>query len=154
MKINININGEKKQFCIKPEEKLLDLLRREGYKGAKRGCSTGDCGSCAIIFDGKIVNSCLIFAAQADGHEIITIEGLGTPREPHVIQQTFVEEGAVQCGFCTPGMILATKALLDKKKSPSLEEVRIALSGNLCRCTGYAKIEKAVMRSAEKLRGE
>ncbi len=154
MDIKITINGVKKVFNADPGEKLLDLLRREGYKGAKRGCSTGDCGSCAVIINGKLVNSCLIFAGQADGHTITTIEAIGTVNEPHIIQRTFVEEGAVQCGFCTPGMILATKVLLDKEKDPTLTQIREALSGNLCRCTGYVKIENAVIRSAEKMRSE
>ena len=152
MKIDIKLNGQRKSFEVDPSEKVLDFLRRIGLKGVKKGCSTGDCGSCAIILDGKIVNSCMLFVGQIDGHTIETIEGLGTIEEPHPIQKAFVEEGAVQCGFCIPGMILAAKALLDKKPTPSITDIRTALSGNLCRCTGYVKIEKAVLKAAKMMR--
>lgn len=154
MKINFNLNGQNKEFETQPGEKVLDFLRRIGLKGVKRGCETGDCGACAIIFDGRIVNSCMLHTGQIDGHKVTTIEGLGDNQHPHVIQETFVNEGAVQCGFCTPGMVLATKALLDKIPHPSLEQIKNGLSGNLCRCTGYVKIEKAVIKSAEKLGGK
>ena len=132
---------------------LLDFLREDlGLKGTKRGCDSGQCGACTIIMDGKTVNACLILAIQADGKEILTIEGLSSGGRLHPLQEAFVEEGAVQCGFCTPGMILSAKALLDEKKDPSGEEIREALSGNLCRCTGYVKIIKAVQKAAALMR--
>jgi len=132
---------------------LLDFLREDlGLKGTKRGCDSGQCGACTIIMDGKTVNACLILAIQADGKEILTIEGLSSGGRLHPLQEAFVEEGAVQCGFCVPGMILSAKALLDEKKDPSGEEIREALSGNLCRCTGYVKIIKAVQKAAALMR--
>jgi len=132
---------------------LLDFLRDEiGLKGTKKGCDSGQCGACTIIMDGKTINACLVLAIQADGKEILTIEGLSSGGRLHPLQETFVEEGAVQCGFCVPGMILSAKALLDEKKDPSEEEIREALSGNLCRCTGYVKIIKAVQRAAALMR--
>ena len=152
MKITSIINGEEKTLEITPNEILLDVLRREGYKGVKRGCNTGDCGACAIIVDGKAVNSCLLFAAQVNNRNITTIEGIGTPQNPHQLQKSFVEEGAVQCGYCIPGMITSAKALLDENPNPTEEEVKKALDGNLCRCTGYVKQIKAVLSAAKKLR--
>ena len=132
---------------------LLDFLREDlGLKGTKRGCDSGQCGACTIIMDGKTVNACLILAIQADGKEILTIEGLSSGGRLHPLQEAFVEEGAVQCGFCVPGMILSAKALLDEKKDPSEGEIREALSGNLCRCTGYVKIIKAVQKAAALMR--
>ena len=132
---------------------LLDFLREDlGLKGTKRGCDSGQCGACTIIMDGKTANACLILAIQADGKEILTIEGLSSGGRLHPLQEAFVEEGAVQCGFCVPGMILSAKALLDEKKDPSGEEIREALSGNLCRCTGYVKIIKAVQKAAALMR--
>ena len=132
---------------------LLDFLREDlGLKGTKRGCDSGQCGACTIIMDGKTMNACLVLAIQADGKEILTIEGLSSGGRLHPLQEAFVEEGAVQCGFCVPGMILSAKALLDEKKDPSGEEIREALSGNLCRCTGYVKIIKAVQKAAALMR--
>jgi len=132
---------------------LLDFLREElGLKGTKRGCDSGQCGACTIIMDGKTMNACLVLAIQADGKEILTIEGLSSGGRLHPLQEAFVEEGAVQCGFCVPGMILSAKALLDEKKDPSEGEIREALSGNLCRCTGYVKIIKAVQKAAALMR--
>jgi len=132
---------------------LLDFLREElGMKGTKRGCDSGQCGACTILMDGKTINACLVLAIQADGKEIMTIEGLSSGGRLHPLQEAFVEEGAVQCGFCVPGMILSAKALLDEKKDPSEEEIREALSGNLCRCTGYVKIIKAVRKAAALMR--
>lgn len=132
---------------------LLDFLREElGMKGTKKGCDSGQCGACTIIMGGKAINACLLLAIQADGKEILTIEGLSSGRRLHPLQEAFVEEGAVQCGFCVPGMILSAKALLDEKKDPSEEEIREALSGNLCRCTGYVKIIKAVQKAAALMR--
>ena len=132
---------------------LLDFLREElGMKGTKKGCDSGQCGACTVIMDGKPINACLVLATQADGKEILTIEGLSSGKRLHPLQEAFAEEGAVQCGFCTPGMILSAKALLDDKKDPSEEEIREALSGNLCRCTGYVKIIKAVQKAATTMR--
>ncbi len=152
LKIALTVNGRKSQWKVRPGEYLLDVLRREGYKGAKKGCETGDCGSCAIFLDGKPVLSCLMLAASAHGREITTIEGLGTPMDPHPIQKAFVEAGAVQCGFCIPGMILTTKALLDETPDPGEHEIRRALDGNLCRCTGYVKQVEAVKLAAKSLK--
>lgn len=132
---------------------LLDFLREElGLKGTKKGCDSGQCGACTIIMDGKTINACLVLAIQADGKEILTIEGLSSGGRLHPLQEAFVEEGAVQCGFCVPGMVLSAKALLEEKKDPSEEEIREALSGNLCRCTGYVKIIKAVQKAAVLIR--
>jgi aerobic-type carbon monoxide dehydrogenase small subunit (CoxS/CutS family) len=148
----ININGADKAMSVAPGEYLLDVLRREGYKGVKKGCDNGDCGTCTILLDGKPALSCMLFAAQAHRRNVVTIEGLGTPDKPHPIQQAFVETGAVQCGFCIPGMVLATKALLDANPDPDEEEVRRALDGNLCRCTGYVKQVEAALLAAKKLK--
>jgi aerobic-type carbon monoxide dehydrogenase small subunit (CoxS/CutS family) len=150
MEIACKINGEEKKLAFEPYEKLLHVLRREGYYGVKDGCSTGDCGSCTVLVDGKPVKSCLMFAAQAKGKEIITIEGLGSEDKPHLIQQAFSDAGAVQCGFCTPAMVLSAKALIDSNPDPSEEEVRRALDGVLCRCTGYMKILDAVKLAAKR----
>ena len=152
MRITVKINGRDRVMMVKPNEYLLDVLRREGFKGAKKGCDTGDCGSCTILMDGKPVLSCLLFAAQAHGRELTTIEGLGTPAKPHPIQRAFVETGSVQCGFCIPGMVLSAKALLDENPDPDETAVRRALDGNLCRCTGYVKQVEAVLLAAKKLR--
>jgi len=150
--IVVNVNGSETPMRVRPDEYLLEALRRRGLKGAKRGCDTGDCGSCTVLLDGKPVLSCLVFAAQAHGRKVTTIEGLGDPAKPHPIQQAFVEAGAVQCGFCIPGMILTAKALLDKNPDPDEATVRRALDGNLCRCTGYVKQVEAVLLAAKKLR--
>lgn len=149
MEIKLKINHEEKRIRIRPGENLLEVLRREGYKGVKKGCGRGECGACTVLLDGKPVNSCLVLAADAEGREILTIEGLGTPADPHPLQKAFVKAGAVQCGYCTPGMILSAKALLDENPAPSDEEIKKALDGNYCRCTGYVKIIDAV-RSASK----
>ena len=146
--ISLTVNGVKRTFAVKNTEFLLDALRRYGYKGAKKGCDTGDCGSCTVIFNGKPALACLIPAFTAHGVEITTIEGLGTVQNPHPLQEAFVEAGAVQCGFCIPGMILTSKALLERNPSPTEGEVREAISGNLCRCTGYTKIVESVLAAA------
>lgn len=138
------LNGEPKEFLVAPDEKLLELLRREGYRGAKHGCGTGSCGSCTVIMDGQIVYACLLYAFQAEGRAVETIEGVGDFGSPHPIQQALVNEGAVQCGFCIPGIVLAAKALLAENPKPTDEELKIHLDGNLCRCTGYEKIEVAL----------
>ena len=129
--VRSRINGRARTFAAKPGEYLLDALRREGFKGVKRGCDNGDCGACTVLLDGKPALSCLLFAAQAHGREVTTIEGLGTPREPHPLQKAFAETGATQCGFCVPGMIMSAKALLDKEPEPSDDEIRRAVDGNL-----------------------
>lgn len=147
--ISFKVNGELKTMEVEPELLLVDLLREHlGLTGAKVGCREGDCGACTVLVDGKACNSCLILAVEIDGKEITTIEGLGDYDKLHPLQQAFIEEGAVQCGFCTPGMVLSAKALLDQNANPSEEEIRRAISGNLCRCTGYSKIVSAIARVA------
>ena len=152
--INVVINGEKKRFKIFPSEILLDVLRREGYKGVKRGCNEGTCGTCVVLLNGRAVKSCVILAAQVHECEITTIEGIGTREKLHPVQLSFVEENVVQCGFCIPGMILSAKALLDKNPNPTRDEIKFALDGNLCRCTGYRGQIEAVLKAAEIIRGE
>jgi carbon-monoxide dehydrogenase small subunit len=146
--INITINGEKHELAVEPNETLVDLLRyRLKLTGTKKGCDTGDCGACTVAMDGRPVNSCLVLAVQANGRRILTIEGLETDQGLHPIQEAFIIKGAIQCGFCTSGMILSAKSLLDRNPNPREYEIRLAISGNLCRCTGYQKITEAV-RSA------
>ncbi len=152
--LQITINGVKKSIEIQPNETLLDVLRREGYKGVKRGCNEGTCGTCTILFNDKAVKSCIMLAAQAQNGTITTIEGIGTREKPHPIQQAFVDAGVVQCGFCIPGMILSAKNLLDQNPNPMKEEVKMALDGNLCRCTGYKEQIGAVLKAAAIMRGE
>jgi carbon-monoxide dehydrogenase small subunit len=143
--IQLTINDQLHEVAVEPNQTLVDLLRYQlGLTGTKKGCEMGDCGSCTVIMDGKAVNSCLILALQADGRSIQTIEGLETAEGLHPVQEAFAEKGAIQCGFCSSGMILSAKNLLDKKPDPSETDIRRALSGNLCRCTGYQKIIEAV----------
>jgi len=143
--INMTINDRHYEVAVEPNQTLVDLLRYQlGLTGTKKGCEMGDCGSCTVIMDGKAVNSCLVLAVQANGRNIRTIEGLETDRGLHPIQEAFVEKGAIQCGFCSSGMILSAKTLLDQNPEPDETEIRRALSGNLCRCTGYQKIIEAV----------
>jgi aerobic carbon-monoxide dehydrogenase small subunit len=143
--IHLTINDQYYEVAVEPNLTLVDLLRYQlGLTGTKKGCEMGDCGSCTVILDGKAVNSCLVLALQADGRSIQTIEGLETGEGLHPVQEAFVEKGAIQCGFCSSGMILSAKTLLDQKPNPSETEIRRALSGNLCRCTGYQKIIEAV----------
>jgi carbon-monoxide dehydrogenase small subunit len=150
--IRLKVNGEEYQLEVGSQELLLDVIRDKlNLTGTKRGCDTGDCGACTIIMDGRAVNSCLILAVEADGREILTIEGLAKNGTLHPLQETFVEYGAIQCGFCTPGMILSAKVLLDENPEPSEEEIRRAIAGNLCRCTGYTKIVQAIKACAEKM---
>jgi xanthine dehydrogenase molybdopterin-binding subunit B/aerobic-type carbon monoxide dehydrogenase small subunit (CoxS/CutS family) len=149
------VNGERVAVEIPLQLRLIDLLRDVlGLTGTKEGCGEGECGACTVIVDGEIVNSCLMFAQQAQGKEILTIEGLSRGNALHPIQEAFIEQGAVQCGFCTPGMVLATKALLDKNLAPTRQEIAVALSGNVCRCTGYEKIIEAVTAASKKLSSE
>ena len=143
--INLKVNGREYDLAVEPNKILVDLLRYDlGLTGTKKGCGTGECGSCTVIFNGKPVNSCLVLAIQAKGAEILTIEGVKPPQGLHPLQQAFVDKGAIQCGFCTPGMILSANSLLQKNPNPTETEIRNALSGNLCRCTGYQKIVEAV----------
>jgi carbon-monoxide dehydrogenase small subunit len=153
LEITCKINNVEKRLVFEPHEKLLDVLRREGYYGVKFGCGNGDCGACTILVNGRAVKSCIMFAAQAKDKEIITIEGLSTPENPHPVQKAFVDAGAVQCGYCTPGMIISAKALLDKNPKPTEDEIKEALEGNLCRCTGYVKIIDAVELASQRMRG-
>jgi carbon-monoxide dehydrogenase small subunit len=143
--IHLTINDQSYEVAVEPNQTLVDLLRYQlGLTGTKKGCEMGDCGSCTVIMDGKTVNSCLVLAIQADGRNIQTIEGLETADGLHPVQEAFVEKGAIQCGFCSSGMILSAKNLLDQTPNPSDTQIRRALSGNLCRCTGYQKIIEAV----------
>ena len=148
--IEFQVNQVPYRITVRPSATLLDVLRQDlGLKGTKRGCDQGHCGACTVLLDGKAVNACLLLAVEAHGKKITTIEGLSSGDRLHPLQEAFVEGGAIQCGFCTPGMILSAKALLDEIREPSEEEIREALSGNLCRCTGYVKIVKAVQRAAQ-----
>jgi carbon-monoxide dehydrogenase small subunit len=152
-KIGITLNGKRTALEVPAHRLLLDLLRDEiGLTGTKEGCGTGDCGACTVLLNGKPVNSCLIFSGELDGADIVTIEGLKIGPELHPVQQAFIQDGGVQCGYCTSGMLMMSKALLDENPDPSDEEIRFAISGNLCRCTGYAKIVKAVQDAAAELR--
>jgi aerobic-type carbon monoxide dehydrogenase small subunit (CoxS/CutS family) len=153
LEITCKINSVEKRLVFEPHEKLLDVLRREGYYGVKFGCGNGDCGACTILVNGKAVKSCIMFAAQAKDKEITTIEGLSTPEHVHPVQKAFVDAGAVQCGYCTPGMIISAKALLDKNPEPTEYEIKEALEGNLCRCTGYVKIIDGVKLASQRMRG-
>jgi len=153
VEITCKINNVEKRLVFEPHEKLLDVLRREGYYGVKFGCGNGDCGACTILVNGKAVKSCIMFAAQAKDKEITTIEGLSTHENPHPVQKAFVDAGAVQCGYCTPGMIISAKALLDRNPRPTEDEIKEALEGNLCRCTGYVKIIGAVELASQRMRG-
>jgi aerobic-type carbon monoxide dehydrogenase small subunit (CoxS/CutS family) len=152
MQLNLTVNGEAKHWAIAPGDLLLDVLRREAYFGVKRGCESGECGACTVLVNGKPINSCLMFAAQAEGCEILTIEGVEQNGKLDPLQEAFLEHGAVQCGFCTPGMILSAKALLAEHPDPTEAEVRKALAGNFCRCTGYLKPVEAVLAAASAYR--
>jgi carbon-monoxide dehydrogenase small subunit len=146
--INLTVNKEAHQLAVKPNHVLTDILRDElGLTGTKKGCGQGKCGACTVLLDGRPVHACLILAPQVDGKEITTIEGIAG-EEPHPLQSAFVENGAVQCGFCTPGMIITSKALLDTNPDPGEAEIKSAIAGNLCRCTGYIKIVEAVQSCA------
>jgi carbon-monoxide dehydrogenase small subunit len=147
--IELHVNQLPYRLTVKPLATLLDVLRQDlGLKGTKRGCDQGHCGACTVILNGKAVNACTLLAVQADGKSVTTIEGLSSGDQLHPLQEAFVNEGAIQCGFCTPGMILSAKALLDETQEPSEQKIREAISGNLCRCTGYVKIVKAVQKAA------
>jgi carbon-monoxide dehydrogenase small subunit len=149
MRVAVTVNGERHEAEVWEGESLLFALReRLGFPGSKNACEQGECGSCSVLLDGELVCACLVLAGQADGHDVVTVEGLGAGDDLHPVQQAFVDAGAVQCGFCTPGLVVATAALLQQTPNPSEDEIREALSGNLCRCTGYMKIFDAVQVAA------
>jgi carbon-monoxide dehydrogenase small subunit len=153
--IQFTLNGKSVSREVPAHRLLLDLLRDEiGLTGTKEGCGTGDCGACTVYLNGKPVNSCLVLSGELDGAEVLTIEGLKIGEELHPVQQAFLEDGGAQCGYCTPGMLMMSKALLDENPNPTEEDIRFALSGNLCRCTGYAKIVQAVQDAAALLRAK
>ncbi len=148
--IQLKVNGELYQLDVEPCKTLLDVIRDEiKLTGTKEGCSLGECGACTVLMDGKAVNSCLVLAVDAVGQEIVTIEGLAQRDKLHPIQQAFVNHGGLQCGFCTPGMIMTAKALLDENPNPTEDEVRAGIAGNLCRCTGYTKIIESILAAAQ-----
>ena len=152
MRVSMTINGERHEAdCWEGESLLFALREKLGFPGAKNACEQGECGSCSVLLDGTLVCACLVLAAQAEGHEVVTVEGLAGVDGLHAVQEAFVEAGAVQCGFCTPGFVVAAADLLQRSPDPSDDEIREALSGNLCRCTGYAKIFDAVRLAAERL---
>lgn len=147
--ISLRVNGRKYDLTVDSRRTLLRVIREDlGLKGTKKGCEEGECGACSVIVDGRVVDSCLYLAVEADGKEILTIEGLRRGRVLHPLQQSFIDHGAFQCGYCTPGMILTAKALLDKNPHPTEEEVRKGIEGNFCRCTGYQKIVQAILAAA------
>lgn len=155
VRVRFQVNGKDIKLDVTPEATLVDVLREQlGMTGTKKGCDTGDCGACTVIMDGKAILSCLTPVLQAGGREIITVEGLAQGGKLHPLQEAFIECGAVQCGFCIPGMLLSAKALLDQNPSPSRDEVRMSISGNLCRCTGYKKIIDAIMLASKRMTGE
>jgi len=149
--ITLTVNGHVHAVDVAANVTLLHVLRNLGYTDVKSGCEKGDCGACAVFLDGVAVNSCLVLAQQADGSEVVTNAGLGTMEAPHPLQEAFADAGAAQCGFCTPGMIISAKALLDENPNPTEAEIREAISGNLCRCTGYGQIVSAIRLAAERL---
>ena len=152
--IQLTVNGQSVDAAVEPNRTLLQFLREDlGLTGTKHGCGLGDCGACTVILDGQAVNSCLVLAIHANGREVLTIEGLAENGKLHPIQQAFVDKGSIQCGFCTPGMILSAKALLDTNPKPTEQEIRMAISGNLCRCTGYQKIVEAIGEAAKIIQG-
>ncbi len=152
--VSTTINGDAVEFSCQADESLLDVLRnRLGLTGAKEGCGTGDCGACSVILDGRLVCSCLVLGAEMNGKKLDTIEGLANGDKLHPLQQQFIDQAALQCGICTPGFLMAAKALLAKNPDPTEEEIRYGLAGNLCRCTGYDKIVRAVQTAAKEMRG-
>lgn len=153
MNITLQLNGAGRSASVDPNEKLSDVLRKLGCASVKMGCNEGVCGSCTVMLNGRAVNSCLVYAVQADGGIVETVEYIGSLDQPHAIQTALVEEGAVQCGFCMPGMILSAKALFDRHQQPTDEELAVHLDGHLCRCTGYEKIQSALRRVAAEGRG-
>jgi carbon-monoxide dehydrogenase small subunit len=153
--VTCTVNGEETEFLCEPQQTMLDVLRDDlGLTGSKEGCGSGDCGACSVLVDGRLVCSCLMFGSEAEGKEVTTIEGIAQGDHLHPVQSQFLKHAALQCGFCTPGLIVATKALLDANPNPTDEEARYWLAGNLCRCTGYDKILAAVHAAAAEMRGE
>ena len=151
--VTTTVNGEPREFLCELDQTLLDALRDElGLTGSKEGCGSGDCGACSVMLDGRLVCSCLVLAVESEGREVETIEGMANGDQLHPLQQTFLEEAALQCGICTPGFLIAAKALLDRDLDPSETEIRYWLAGNLCRCTGYDKIVRAVQKAAAEMR--
>jgi carbon-monoxide dehydrogenase small subunit len=154
VQVSTTINGDPVEFVCQPDEPLLDVLRnRLGMTGTKEGCGTGDCGACSVTVDGRLVCSCLVLGAEVEGRTITTVEGMANGDKLHPLQKNFLAHAALQCGVCTPGFLVAAKALLDKNPDPTEEEIRFGLAGNLCRCTGYDKIVRAVQATAKELRG-
>ena len=152
--VRLDINDETYEVIVRPRESLLDVLRNKlGLTGTKIGCNEGDCGACTVIMNGRIVNACLVFAVEAEGQKIMTIEGLAKGPELHPLQQAFIRYGGFQCGYCTPGMLLSAKALIDENPDPTEEEIRRGISGNLCRCTGYTKIVESIKEAAQVMKG-
>ena len=152
VQVSAVINGEPTEFLVEPRQSLLETLRDVlGLTGSKEGCNDGNCGACSVLLDGRLVNSCLVLGVEAQGAEITTVEGLAKGSELHPLQQSFLEHAALQCGICTPGFLVSAKALLDQEPNPSEQRIRFWLSGNLCRCTGYDKIVRAVQDAAEKM---
>jgi aerobic carbon-monoxide dehydrogenase small subunit len=152
--IELTVNGTRHELAVPPNRTLIEALREDlGLTGTKQGCGIGDCGTCTVLLDGKVVNSCLVLAVQAVGHEVTTIEGIADGTTLHPVQQSFIDHGAVQCGFCTPGMVLSGIAVLEEYPQPTEAQVRQGISGNLCRCTGYQKIVEAVLDAAPTVKG-
>jgi carbon-monoxide dehydrogenase small subunit len=151
-RIELTINGENHEFVVEPWRTLVEVIREKaGLTGAKESCGTGECGNCVVILDGKAVKSCLVLAVDANGKDVLTIEGLAEGEKLHPLQQAFIDHGAIQCGFCTPGMILAAKSFLDKNPNPTRAEVKEGMEGMLCRCTGYVKIIDAIMAASQNM---
>ncbi len=153
--INLTVNNQPYRLSVPPRRTLLEVIREDlGLTGTKEGCGLGECGACTVLMDGQAINSCLVLAAEADGKQITTVEGLASGDKLHPIQQAFVDHGGLQCGFCTPGMIMSAKALLDKNPTPTEEEIKQGITGNLCRCTGYTKIIESIKAAAENMGGK
>ena len=152
-RVEVKINGENTEFLCESRQSLLEVLRENlGLTGTKEGCNDGNCGACSVMFDGRLVDSCLVLAVETDGNSVETIEGMAKPDNLHPLQESFLENAALQCGICTPGLLMASKALLEKEPDPSEERIRLWLAGNLCRCTGYDKVVRAVMDAAKKMK--
>jgi carbon-monoxide dehydrogenase small subunit len=154
MNISLTVNGAAQVWTAEPGESLLDLLRRNGFLSVKKGCGSGDCGACAVLLDGRAVNSCLVLAAKVEGRDVVTLEGLSKGERLHPVQEALLDEGAVQCGYCTPGVVISAIDLLQGNPEPTEEQIREAISGNLCRCTGYEKQVRAIEKAASRMRGE
>lgn len=152
-RLTLTVNGEEIDINVSPGDTLLDVLRSRLYlKGTNEGCGVGSCGACSVIMDSKVVNSCLVPALAAQGSQVITVESLGDRENLHALQESFISEGAIQCGYCTPGMLMSAKALLDENPDPSDEEIKEAIAGNICRCTGYVSIERAIKKAVKEVR--